>query len=47
VTTTDISGLQLLPEREALPAGAHIALSCHVTCPVDTSDSLPSDNCAD
>lgn len=45
MVTTDVSQLQVLPEREALPAGAHVALSCQVTCPVDTSDSLPSDNC--
>ncbi|MEO3753450.1 hypothetical protein [Streptomyces sp. B6B3] len=39
--------LQLLPELEPAVDGAHMAVSCNVTCPWDTSDSIPSMCCAD
>jgi hypothetical protein len=43
--TTDIAYLQLLPETEPASHGVHLGLSCHMTCPLFTSDSLPSVCC--
>lgn len=43
--TEEIDMLQLLPELEASTHGAHLLASCHVTCPRDTSDSIPSICC--
>ncbi|WP_018788095.1 hypothetical protein [Micromonospora sp. CNB394] len=44
---TDINLLQQLPELEVTAPGAHAAASCGLTCPVWTSDSLPSLCCTD
>jgi hypothetical protein len=41
----DIALLQELPELEVAAPGAHVAASCHVTCPLLTSDSIPSICC--
>jgi hypothetical protein len=43
--TDEIAMLQLLPEQEASAHGAHLLASCNVTCPRDTSDSIPSICC--
>jgi hypothetical protein len=43
--TTNIALLQRLPELDPTPTGAHAAVSCGVTCPRFTSDSIPSICC--
>jgi hypothetical protein len=43
--STDVARLQMLPESEPAPHGAHITPSCRITCPVFTSDSIPSICC--
>jgi hypothetical protein len=45
--TTDTAILQLLPETEESRHGTHLQWSCDITCPWDTSDSIPSLCCAD
>jgi hypothetical protein len=45
--TIDVCALQLLPESESATHGAHALASCQVTCPVFTSDSVPSICCHD
>ena len=45
--TTDPDALQLLPESEAAQHGTHLLWSCNVTCPLFTSDSIPSVCCHD
>jgi hypothetical protein len=45
--TTDSAVLQLLPEIEEPQHGTHLQGSCNLTCPWDTSDSIPSWCCGD
>jgi len=45
--STDAALLQLLPESEPAPHGAHLLVSCNITCPIFTSDSVPSVCCHD
>ena len=43
--TTDIAFVRLRPEAEPAQHGIHLGLSCHLTCPVSTSDPVPSICC--
>jgi hypothetical protein len=45
--TADVAMLQLLPEEEPTTHGVHLLASCRVTCPLWTSDSIPSICCGD
>ena len=40
--TVDVALLQLLPEEEPAGPAGHLHASCRVTCPLFTSDSVPS-----